>query len=170
MTLIKCSECGNNISDKATSCPHCGVSRTSALKKNHGCGTLIIIIAIVLLVHSFWQRNKLPPAHTNTSTSTKQWTVTGRQGQGVIFIVMNRDVAADKDAYRRAAEAECPRDWCQAMFWVSGTAYANALPLSPAQSNDQVALYMRNTSTGKSEFIWHCDAFPGTPDSECYTN
>ena len=29
MALIKCSECGNEISDKATSCPHCGCPCTS---------------------------------------------------------------------------------------------------------------------------------------------
>jgi hypothetical protein len=30
MALVKCSECGREISDRASACPHCGCSRASA--------------------------------------------------------------------------------------------------------------------------------------------
>lgn len=30
MTLVKCRECGNQISDEAVSCPHCGVPNPAA--------------------------------------------------------------------------------------------------------------------------------------------
>lgn len=38
MALIKCEECGNMISDKATSCPNCGVPVTRKIKCQD-CGT-----------------------------------------------------------------------------------------------------------------------------------
>ena len=37
MSMIKCTECGKEISDKATACPHCGCPMTeilSATKEN----------------------------------------------------------------------------------------------------------------------------------------
>ena len=45
MALIKCPECGSDISDKATSCPNCGyrVSKFKEAKK------YIVIVAICLL-------------------------------------------------------------------------------------------------------------------------
>lgn len=45
MSLIKCSECGKEISGKATVCPHCGVPLTINRK-----GTSINPIVIVLLI------------------------------------------------------------------------------------------------------------------------
>ena len=31
MSMIKCTECGKEISDKATACPHCGCPMTEIL-------------------------------------------------------------------------------------------------------------------------------------------
>ena len=45
MSLIKCSECGKEISGKATVCPHCGVPLTINRK-----GTSINPIVIILLI------------------------------------------------------------------------------------------------------------------------
>ena len=42
MALIKCNECGNEISDKAKKCPHCG-------KKNN-----IIIFLYFPIKERFW--------------------------------------------------------------------------------------------------------------------
>lgn len=41
MALIKCSECGKEISDHAESCPHCGYFLGSAKKENNNphCGS-----------------------------------------------------------------------------------------------------------------------------------
>lgn len=44
MTLLKCKECGNEISTKAESCPKCG-AKTGPIKAgstNMGCGALIL--------------------------------------------------------------------------------------------------------------------------------
>lgn len=34
MALIKCSECGKEISDKAYTCPHCGAPLNQSIKIN----------------------------------------------------------------------------------------------------------------------------------------
>lgn len=59
MALVKCSECTNDISDKAKLCPHCGYeigSSQSSLEaagskmQSIGCGlTLFVTIPILLL-------------------------------------------------------------------------------------------------------------------------
>ena len=72
MALIKCSECGKEISSNARSCPHCGNptqnrkidvdKEVSALKKVLIVGVIIFSIAIVgLLIGIFIQ------SHTYTS-------------------------------------------------------------------------------------------------------
>ena len=33
MAIIKCPECGNDISDKAATCPHCGVNVQAELHR-----------------------------------------------------------------------------------------------------------------------------------------
>lgn len=56
MALIKCSECGAEISDKATECPKCGcpvevsAATETAENKKKGPVKLIIIIALALLL------------------------------------------------------------------------------------------------------------------------
>lgn len=61
MSIIKCPECGKEISNQASSCPNCGYSlsnetqennnaKSQASKKPSGsCGCLIIIIAFALI-------------------------------------------------------------------------------------------------------------------------
>ena len=48
MALIKCKECGNEVSDKAENCPECGAK---VGPKQYGSGTLIVaIVGIIALV------------------------------------------------------------------------------------------------------------------------
>ena len=61
MTLVKCTECGRDISSNATSCPHCGnpmrqsepqkirTSEDSFTKRSRGCGDLILYGPIILI-------------------------------------------------------------------------------------------------------------------------
>ena len=41
MGLIKCKECGGEVSAKAASCPHCGAP-VKVEKKNAGCGAALV--------------------------------------------------------------------------------------------------------------------------------
>lgn len=62
MSMIKCTECGNDISDKATSCPHCGcpmdtilAADTEAKKKRSKSSIIIMLIgALVLISALLW--------------------------------------------------------------------------------------------------------------------
>ena len=48
MALIKCSECGKQISDKAKKCPHCGASNKIQSRKKDNKNILPIIICLLL--------------------------------------------------------------------------------------------------------------------------
>ena len=52
MALMKCPECGLQVSDKALSCPHCGYPLDSAVKKKKGRGPAA-------------KRKRLPQHHRN---------------------------------------------------------------------------------------------------------
>lgn len=52
MALKKCRECGNEISNKAKTCPNCGISNPTS--KQYGCGSLILLgfFCIIILMLS----------------------------------------------------------------------------------------------------------------------
>ena len=69
MALIKCKECGKEISSKADTCPNCGVKNK---KRGFGvCGILFLgFIGLFLLVFIFFQiQNRDQMASSNTDTS-----------------------------------------------------------------------------------------------------
>jgi len=56
MALIKCKECGKEVSKKAESCPHCG----APVKKQptqYGCGTLIVLGVVVFIFIAVFSDN-----------------------------------------------------------------------------------------------------------------
>ncbi len=55
MALIKCRECGKQISDKAKTCPHCGVKNSSGMstkKKNIiiTCSLIVIVVVVAMIL------------------------------------------------------------------------------------------------------------------------
>lgn len=48
MAMIKCKECGKDISNQAASCPHCGAP-VKKPARTYGCGTAIILAAVVAI-------------------------------------------------------------------------------------------------------------------------
>lgn len=48
MALVKCSECGREVSSKAAACPHCGAKR-----KSFGCGCLAVLALVFLAIVMF---------------------------------------------------------------------------------------------------------------------
>lgn len=55
MALVECNECGNQVSDKAITCPHCGVQFTSSegVKIANGVGWVLLIGIVLLVLLSF---------------------------------------------------------------------------------------------------------------------
>lgn len=51
MALVKCRECSNNVSNKAPTCPHCGIKYPSS--KSSGCLVIIFVGLIVLWALAF---------------------------------------------------------------------------------------------------------------------
>jgi hypothetical protein len=64
MALIKCSECGKEVSNKADACPNCGakVKKASLITKIDGGFILLVVLGIVFSPNS--------PSTSTTSTST----------------------------------------------------------------------------------------------------
>lgn len=63
MAMITCSECGNNVSDQANVCPHCGIRMQQQAvvianpyhgKKNMLLGKLLAVIGPFLIMFSFF--------------------------------------------------------------------------------------------------------------------
>ena len=68
MALIKCSECGKEISDKATACPNCGntISKhtyNKELRAAKRVAIFIIVVLAIILVYYFIIGYFIP-AHT----------------------------------------------------------------------------------------------------------
>lgn len=61
MALIKCKECGTEVSSKAESCPKCGAK---VKPKGMGCGTLIAIIFLAVVMVSIFSMGN----HTTSSS------------------------------------------------------------------------------------------------------
>jgi hypothetical protein len=57
MALIKCPECGKEISDKAASCPHCGIPNANAKKwyqENSPQMVGLMILGFIFLAICIW--------------------------------------------------------------------------------------------------------------------
>jgi hypothetical protein len=71
VALIKCKECGNEVSSTAKTCPKCG-ARVAA--KPMGCGTLIGVVVLAIIIVSTFSSIFSPsadsPARTKSSSST----------------------------------------------------------------------------------------------------
>ena len=74
MALIKCSECGKEISDKAKVCPHCGTKYKSENENDRkGFPTSVMFILIVIFVAViFIIMNYNKKDYNNSTSDTKE--------------------------------------------------------------------------------------------------
>lgn len=107
MALIKCPKCGNQISDKAITCPHCGVEiqrvyaeiRDQKKKRKHHFFRLLLIFFLVVilagLAYLFYTGalNMVPKRTDNESQTFQKWKQTTPAGdpvfkaEGVSFVM-----------------------------------------------------------------------------------
>ncbi|MEI6177143.1 MAG: zinc-ribbon domain-containing protein, partial [Verrucomicrobiota bacterium] len=64
MALIKCKECGKEISTSAKACPSCG----APLKKRAGCGCLAVGLLAILIIGMAGTSHKQSLATSNSAT------------------------------------------------------------------------------------------------------
>lgn len=188
MALHSCRECGREISDQAVACPHCGAPMragdarpTRVVVVRRGPGGCAIIVAIVVIGflavfvigalkdNSRSGRGSQSTAAPEGGAPTNHWSVTGRQGQGVVLVAIDDAMASDRSAFAAVVANECPRQWCQALFWKRSDGAPAALPMSDAKVRTQLAAYNRNAATGLDRWRWRCDAFPDAGPDECFT-
>ncbi len=102
MALIKCHECGREISTSAESCPNCGAkpkkSQESLARKELGCGALLLVVvgfAVVASVFDDGEEQKTRPISMPSSSSSTS------VGSDIVLRVNSGDVVvcASKDAY-----------------------------------------------------------------------
>mgnify|MGYP001382673009 CR=1 FL=1 len=71
MALVKCKECGSEVSTKADACPKCGAK----VKKGMGCGSLLVICLGVLIVVAIATpsspSSSAPSSSSSSSTPSK---------------------------------------------------------------------------------------------------
>jgi hypothetical protein len=71
MALIKCTECGKEVSDRATLCPHCGIKlapKPGVVQLIFGWAFLILLAAIIFAVVS--DHNTKPGQEIKTTANT----------------------------------------------------------------------------------------------------
>lgn len=66
MSLMKCRECGNEVSTDASACPQCGALNAA---KGMGCGPWVVIVFVVFVVVGLLG-NLLPKPGSTTPTSS----------------------------------------------------------------------------------------------------
>lgn len=73
MALVKCSECGSDVSDLAKSCPKCGapVAIEAPTERGHGCLVAILMVVAVLILTWIFSSNRTP---SDTQTSGESFT------------------------------------------------------------------------------------------------
>lgn len=78
MTLIKCSECGTEMSKQAEKCPKCGHPRSKPLlRRNIGCGGALLIVLILSIIGlASINKDKNSPNSSSQSSATTQDTNT----------------------------------------------------------------------------------------------
>lgn len=102
MALVKCKECGNEISKKAKSCPQCGAPQKRQTSK---LTTLILLIAVLGIMLAVF----LPGAPTYDTSGSKSYKQTSRaisasnanvpwSGDKWPFTVASATLKCDKDA------------------------------------------------------------------------
>ena len=68
MALIKCRECGSQVSSKAEACPKCGVK----MKKKTGCGTMVVALLLAPFVFVAVNSVLSPSSSSSFSDSTRE--------------------------------------------------------------------------------------------------
>lgn len=82
MALIKCKECGKEISDKAPACPHCGAPNKPKPdnKSSSGCLTVIIILGVIGILGAIGQYGG-----SSSEPSTPRETVYNSSWDGSVY-------------------------------------------------------------------------------------
>ena len=101
MAMIKCSECGKKISDKATVCPNCGcpigvIKEANKKKSKFGTSTTVFLIVCILITvfvsailkedsnnSGSTQRQTAQVVKANNSVASKYINVTEKQGRKI---------------------------------------------------------------------------------------
>ena len=71
MALIKCKECGKEVSSEAETCPHCGARIAS---KSMGCGSIVgivIVVGIIALIFSGGSSNDTGSSSASSQASAE---------------------------------------------------------------------------------------------------
>jgi len=76
MALVKCKECGSEISDKAEACPKCGAKRSSP----NGCLVFIIFIVVVTAIGMFLSDDKETKQAENKPCAKTDLSCRGEEG------------------------------------------------------------------------------------------
>jgi hypothetical protein len=101
MALIKCKECGNDVSKKAKTCPNCGAP---VGPKQYGCGTLIIVCLVALfIIGIFFNDNESTPTRTKPSSNihNEEYASSNDAKQARAFLADLPPACSNSSAYAR---------------------------------------------------------------------
>lgn len=99
--------------------------------------------------------------------SVKNWEKVATAGK-FQFVWIAKAQEANKTVYEEAIQALCkPNVWCGLNFWSDRRMIPQRLPMSDAQANAQVAVFVYNPNTKHREMLWACRINPNP--KECFS-
>ena len=81
MAMTKCRECGNDISSKATTCPHCG-NPTESETKGLGCFIVVLVLAILMIAGSI--ASKVVDKQSKAGDNTAAWSERHADSEAIV--------------------------------------------------------------------------------------
>jgi DNA-directed RNA polymerase subunit RPC12/RpoP len=137
MSLVRCNECGNNISSEAQACPSCGHPLLTKAQKS-GCGFLIFCTIIVLAIALV---GVLIGSNDTSKTTT---TTAARPKVGDVWFVGDATLGcANRSDLERLGELQRQGDKDAAMLLLMDRASARACRLLQVNST----LYIENVGS-----------------------
>lgn len=182
--LVKCKECGQEISSDAKVCPHCGKKRSS-----NGCLTsFIIVIAIFILFVIFGQCNNSTSSSLTTSTTNstksvspplkqipyevfKQWSIPNG-GYGKVVVIKPEYVnETDMTLLGETLKYDCRNDRNAFVFILDDKKAAELRNRGDDEKRSKSSLdyidkhtvggYSKNGNTGHNEYNIYFDGLMG---------
>lgn len=76
MALVKCAECGRDVSDQAATCPNCGAAVRKPAPKKSGCRGPAVLLAVafvlLLVMGQLMNGGQAPPKQTHSPQEEKE--------------------------------------------------------------------------------------------------
>lgn len=109
MSMVKCRECGAEISDKAKSCPKCGIAKPAQKRGVSLWAAIIVIIGVIWVVAAIQNQNAQPAAAEPTPSAADTYRL-NQIARGAAALKALRASLRNPDSFKLSQALSMPRD------------------------------------------------------------